>query len=76
MFLKTQSVGAHIGKCHPGSSAQFKHKEIVREGNAENREIRNKIKTFLGLGKRIEKRDLDDIRKLKKAIKTELASEP
>ena len=61
---------------HPGSSAKFKYRAGVREGNKQNREIREKVKTFFGLGKRMAKKDRDDILTLRKAIKTQLASDP
>lgn len=46
MFPKTQSLGGHISKKHPGMSLQYAAKQEKREDNKDDREARLKAKEY------------------------------
>jgi hypothetical protein len=48
-FTKTQSLGGHISKKHPGKSEQYALKQQKRADNEHDREMRQKAKEFFSL---------------------------
>ena len=46
MFSKTQSLGGHIAKRHPGKSASYASKQSKWNANKQNREMLNQAKVL------------------------------
>lgn len=46
-FSKTQSVGGHVSKKHPGMSVSYRKKQDTRAENENDRKMRSQAKKYL-----------------------------